>query len=88
MKHATIAVESYVVDPTRSHADVDGATQNSPLLQSEDFRPGSWVQFRIVSTTHAYCIEAVHARAPAETLVYQSTRGEVQVLGVEGAAAC
>jgi hypothetical protein len=88
MKHATIAVESYVVDPTRSHADVDGATQNSPLLQSEDFRPGSWVQFRIVSTTHAYCIEAVHARAPAETLVYRSTTGDVDVVGVDGVVGC
>ena len=88
MKHATIAVESHVVDPTRSYAHVNGATQTSPLLRSEDFRPGSWVQFRIVSTPETYCIQAVHVRLPAATFVYRSTRGELEVVGVNGAAAC
>jgi type IV pilus assembly protein PilA len=88
MKNAAVAIESYATDPGRTYIDLNGATETSPLLQSEGFRTASWVGLRVVSTTLDYCIEGIHVYTPGITYTYRSWLGEVEVVGVNGVLPC
>ena len=88
MKNAAIAVETFASEhPTNSYASVDGADQHSPVLQSEGFRPSSWVTLRVASTDTAYCIEGENQFVPGKTFVFRSDSGRIQI-GTTGLLTC
>jgi type IV pilus assembly protein PilA len=88
MKNAALAVETYATDnPANSYAGMDGATEASPALQTEGFRPSQWVALSIVATDTSYCIQGVNQNVPGKTFVYRSTAGSVQI-GLSGSVAC
>jgi len=87
MKNAALAIETYSTDQQGSYAGMNGATEGSPALQTEGFRPSEWVALTVTATDTSYCIQGVNQNVPGKTFVYRSTAGSVEI-GLSGSVAC
>ena len=77
MKNAATAVESHATEFSGSYAGADGATEASPVMLSEGFRPGSLVDIAVTATPSTYCITGHHAHL-ADDFVFRSSDGIVR----------
>src|SRR3990170_3039634 len=77
MKNAATAVESHATEFNGNYSGADGATEASPILLGEGFRPGSLVDVTVSATASAYCITGHHQHL-ADDFVYRSGDGVVR----------
>jgi type IV pilus assembly protein PilA len=77
MKNAATSVESYATEHAGDYSGIDGATQTSPLLVNEGFRPGSLVSVAVTADVSSYCIIGYHDNL-AEEFVYRNGDGIVK----------
>ncbi|HWL36485.1 MAG TPA: prepilin-type N-terminal cleavage/methylation domain-containing protein [Frankiaceae bacterium] len=88
MKNAALAMETFATDnATFSYAGLDGATESTPAIQAEGFRPSDWVSLTVSATDTSYCIEGQNQFVPGKTFVYRSDSGIVQI-GLNGLVTC
>jgi type IV pilus assembly protein PilA len=81
MRGAATTVETYAASQNGDYTGLDGATENSPILQSEGLRTTKWSSLVVHVTGNAYCIEGHHSQLPNNTLIYKNGNGVVQVAG-------
>ena len=79
VKNAATAVETFATDNDGSYLGINGADQDSPVLDAEGFTPSDWVTFRVTSSHAAYCIQGVNVNLPGRQLVYRSDSGIVEI---------
>ena len=77
MKNAATAVESYGTEHAGDFSGANGATEVSPILLNEGFRPGSLVDVVVTATTNSYCITGHHSSL-TDDFVYRSGDGVVK----------
>jgi len=77
MKNSATAVESYATEFNGSYAGANGATEASPVLLDEGFRPGSLVDVTVTADVSSYCITGHHAHL-VDDFVYRSSDGVVR----------
>lgn len=88
MKNAAMALETFATDNDAfSYVGMDGADQNSPVLQAEGFQPSAWVSLTVNATDTTFCIEGRNQFVPGKTFVYRSDAGVVQI-GLTGLVTC
>ena len=86
MKNAATVLESYASEHGGDYSGANGANQDSAVLRSEGFRPGSLVQVDVVTTASTYCVRGRHSNLTDE-FVYRNTDGVVKS-GTPGFIAC
>jgi type IV pilus assembly protein PilA len=79
IKNAATAVETFATDHNGSYAGINGADQNSALLDTEGFTPSQWVSLRVLATDADYCIQGVNVHLPGRQLVFRSASGVVDI---------
>jgi type IV pilus assembly protein PilA len=77
MKNAATAVESYATEHAGDYSGMNGATQASPVLTGEGFRPGSLVRVAVTADVSSYCIVGYHDHL-VEEFVYRNGDGVVK----------
>jgi len=77
MKNAATVVESHATDTGGDYSATNGATESSPILLDEGFRPGSLVDITVTATASSYCITGHHAHL-TDDFVYRSGDGVVR----------
>ena len=77
MKNAATSVESFATDHAGDYSGANGATEASPVLLNEGFRPGSLVDVTVTATTSSYCITGHHSNL-TDDFVYRSGDGVVK----------
>ena len=88
MKNAAMALETFATDNEQfSYAGMDGADENSAILQAEGFQPSAWVSLLVDADDTSFCIEGRNQHVPGKTFVYRSDAGVVQI-GLTGLVTC
>jgi type IV pilus assembly protein PilA len=77
MKNAATAVESHATEWAGDFSGANGATEASPVLVNEGFRPGSLVDLTVTADASSYCITGHHEHL-TDDFVYRSGDGVVR----------
>jgi len=77
MKNAATVVETHATEFGGDYSGANGATESSPILLDEGFRPGSLVDITVTATATTYCITGHHAHL-TDDFVYRSGDGVVR----------
>ena len=86
MKNAATSVESYATEHAGIYSGINGATETSPLLLGEGFRPGTLVSVDVTANATEYCIIGYHENL-SEEFVYRNGTGVVKS-GAPGFSPC
>lgn len=79
MKNAATAVETYATEHDGSYLPIDGADQDSEVLDHEGFNNSKWIELEVIATVSSYCIQGRHAKFRNMELVFRSATGVVQI---------
>jgi type IV pilus assembly protein PilA len=77
MGNVRTAIQTYATDNDGSYSGLDGATQNSSLLQDEGFSSSQWVSLTVTASDDSYCVVAQHTHVPGQQFVVKSATGTI-----------
>jgi type IV pilus assembly protein PilA len=87
MKNVATALETYADDHDGQYFGMDGATEDSPLLNDAGYNNTVLVDLTVhVLPDNSYCISALHERLPGKSFRFRNSEGVTEM--IDGVSAC
>ncbi len=87
LRNTAVAIEGWGGTGSNVLGDLDGATEDSPLLASEGLRVGDWLELSVSASASHYCVLGRHEHVQDRVLRFDSDKGYVEVAAM-GSMTC